>query len=92
MNSFVFQWILSCDWLTFDFFIFETAQVAFLKVGELLQEQRKHDFYELMQYHASSQGDPAGEDESLKKKLDENKKFYKKRMDDVIDKYMFLFV
>lgn len=66
--------------------IFETAQVAFVKIGELLQDRRKRDFYELVQYHESSNVDPAREDESLKKKLDENHKYYSKRMDDVIDK------
>lgn len=71
--------------------IFETAQVAFGKVGNWLQDRRKHDFYELMQYHASSKDDPAGEDESLMKKLEENRQYYSKRMDDVIDRFVFLF-
>lgn len=84
----IFQWILTWK---LNFYIFGTAQVAFVKVGEWLQERRKLDFYEMMQYHASSKSDPAREDESLMMKLEENRKYYNKRMDDVIDKCVFRF-
>lgn len=67
---------------------FSTAQVAFVKMGDLLQERRKRDLYEMVQYHTSNNSDPAREDESLKLKLDANHKHYKKLMDDVIDKYV----
>lgn len=68
--------------------LFDTAQVAFGKIGDLLQDRRKRDLYEMVQYHASSQTDPARDDESLKSQLEANKKFYNKRMDDVIERYV----
>lgn len=76
-------------------FVLCTAQVAFGKIGDLLQERRKRDLYEMVQYHTSnyaSNDDPAREDESLQSKLEENHKYYSKRMDDMIDKYVFQFL
>lgn len=72
----------------FTFFSVSLAQNAFTKIGNLLQERRKRDFYEMVQYHTSmnSERDPAGEDPMLRMKLEENQKHSNKRLDEVIEK------
>lgn len=55
-------------------------------MGTLLQKRRKQDLYEMVQYFAANKDDPAGEDPSLKSKLEENQRHYSKRMKEVIDK------
>lgn len=72
------------DWLV-NICLF-AARKAFQEVGKLLQKRRKADLYEMVQYFTANQNDPAGEDPSLKSKLEENQKHYSKRMDEVIDK------
>lgn len=64
------------------------AQEAFTKIGKLLQNLRKQDLYEMVQYYTSNQRDPAQEDPVLKGKLDENHRNYSNRIDEVIDKYV----
>lgn len=76
--------------LYFDFITFDlcAAQVAFGKIGDVLQDRRKRDLYEMVQYHEANHADPAREDESLEMKLRANHKYYSKLMNDVIDKYV----
>lgn len=63
-----------------------TAQMAFTQIGNLLQERRKRDLYEMVQYYTSNNNDPAREDPSLKSKLEDNHRHFGNRMDEVIDK------
>ncbi|XP_058120383.1 daxx-like protein [Anopheles ziemanni] len=62
------------------------AQDAFYKVGKQLQKRRKTDLYETVVYHAGEEKDPALIDHSLKKKLEENGKYYSK-VNQIIEKY-----
>lgn len=66
--------------------LFFIAQQAFHDVGTLLQKRRKSDLYEMVEYFAANHDDPAGEDPSLKMKLEENQRHYSRRMKEVIEK------
>ncbi|GAB1598570.1 death domain-associated protein 6-like [Argonauta hians] len=69
----------------------DLAREAFTDVGNQLQERRHRDFIltfgnrQTEEYRVSS--DPAFTDKTLKKKLDENRKLAKTKLDDVISKY-----
>ncbi|XP_031624848.1 daxx-like protein [Contarinia nasturtii] len=65
----------------------QIAQLAFHKVGTLLQKRRKADLYEMVQYFTANESDPAVEDTSLKSKLEENQRHYTKRMKEVIERF-----
>lgn len=62
----------------------EIAKDAFEKLGKLLQERRKRDFYETAQFYVGENKDPAKEDPELRSQLEKNKKFYSK-YDDIIN-------
>lgn len=62
------------------------AQDAFVRIGKSLQKRRKTDLYETVSFFSGGTGkDPAGEDASLKAKLDENRKQHT-RINELIDK------
>lgn len=65
----------------------KVASDAFQKVGEVLQKRRKTDFYETVSYFVGAEEDPALKDNSLKVKLEDNKKHYTK-INDVIQKWV----
>ncbi|XP_029656874.1 death domain-associated protein 6 [Octopus sinensis] len=69
----------------------DLAREAFTDVGNQLQERRHRDFIltfgnsQTEAYRVTT--DPATYDKNLKKKLDENRKLAKSKLDDIISKY-----
>ncbi|XP_071155692.1 DNA ligase 1-like isoform X3 [Mytilus edulis] len=67
------------------------AREAFLDVGESLQKRRRQDLAYTSAGHVKAVDklpeDPASHDPDLKKKLNENRKHYKEKMEQVMKKY-----
>jgi hypothetical protein len=72
----------------FIFFCLIKAQDAFGKLGKSLQIRRKTDLYETASYFVGTEKQPELSDSILKSKLEENKKYHKK-INDLIDRYIF---
>lgn len=69
-----------------------SAQDAFVRIGRSLQKRRKNDLYETVTFFSGgTEKDPAGEDASLKAKLEENRKHHN-RINDLINKWVLPFV
>lgn len=61
-----------------------SAKDAFVQIGNMLQKRRKRDLYEMVHHYTSNNNDPAHEDAALKSKLDENRRRYGGRLNEVI--------
>lgn len=61
------------------------AEDAFQDVGKLLKERRRNDLYESATHYAGKNKDPAKEDPDLKSKLENNKEFYRKKTEDLLE-------
>ncbi|KAK7870010.1 hypothetical protein R5R35_011977 [Gryllus longicercus] len=63
------------------------AKSVFLDIGEQLQKLRKNEFWESHRTFLEEENDPADQNEELKIKLDENRKTFQEKIDEVINSF-----
>ncbi|GLH15272.1 Putative histone binding domain of the death-domain associated protein [Gryllus bimaculatus] len=63
------------------------AKSVFLDIGEQLQKLRKNEFWESHRTYLEEENDPADQNEELKIKLDENRKTFQEKIDEVINSF-----
>ncbi|XP_054270724.1 death domain-associated protein 6-like [Macrosteles quadrilineatus] len=67
--------------------IHSMAQAAFKEFGEMLKRLRQYDDYDVLVSYLDQQVDPARDNEELQERLNQNALLFKKKEQEVIDKF-----